>query len=71
MTTLTVLDYTAEVLHLCYILLTALFRFTVKAAVVVYVIGQYASEYYHQLSHWLSPLIRRANTTTLTHNFSL
>ncbi len=47
---LTFLDYSAEVLHLCYILLTALFRFTVKAAVAAYVIGQYVSEYYHQLS---------------------
>ena len=50
MTPLLILDYSAEVLHLCYILLTALFRFTVKAAVAAYVIGQYVSEYYHQLS---------------------
>ena len=44
------LDYAAEVLHLCYILLTALFRFTVKAAVFTYVLGQTAGTYYRSLT---------------------
>ena len=71
MTTLLLLDYAAEVLHLCYILTIALFRFTVKAAVFCYIVGQYASEYYHSLSDWLSPLIKRVNTTAPTYNISL
>ena len=44
------LDYAAEVLHLCYILLTALFRFTVKAAVFTYVLGQTVGNYYYSLT---------------------
>ena len=44
------LDYAAEVLHLCYLILTALFRFTVKAAVFTYVLGQTVGNYYHSLT---------------------
>ena len=68
---LTLLDYSAEVLHLCYILSIALFRFTVKAAVFTYVAWEYGSKYYHRLYDWLSPQIRRVYTTTPIHNVSL
>ena len=44
------LDYAAEVLHLCYILLTALFRLTVRLAVFTYVLGQTVGSYYHSLT---------------------
>ena len=71
MTTLLILDWTAEVLHLCYILSIAFFRFAVKAAVFIYVASEYASEYYHLLSDRLSPMIRRVDTTTPTDNISL
>lgn len=50
MKTLLILDYAAEVLHLCYILLTALFRLSVKAAVFCYVSGQTVGNYYHSLT---------------------
>ena len=44
------LDYAAEVLHLCYILLTALFRLTVRLAVFTYVLGQAVGNYYYSLT---------------------
>ena len=44
------LDYAAEVLHLCYILLTATFRLTLRLAVFTYVLGQTVGSYYHSLS---------------------
>ena len=44
------LDYAAEVLHLCYILLTALFRLTVRLAVFFYVLGQAVGNYYYSLT---------------------
>ena len=50
MKTLLILDYTAEVFHLCYLLLTALFRLTVKAAVFTYVLGQTVGNYYYSLT---------------------
>ena len=48
MKTLLILDYTAEVLHLCYILLTMLFRLTVRAAVFCYVSGETLGKAYGQ-----------------------
>ena len=45
MTLLTLLDYTAEVLHLCYLLAIALFRLTVQVAVVCYVAGEMVAKH--------------------------
>ena len=48
MKTLLILDYAAEVLHLCYILSIALFRLTVRAAVFCYVAGETLGKAYGQ-----------------------
>ena len=50
MTTLLILDYCAEILHLLYILTTALFRLLVKGAVVCFILGQTVGNYYHSLT---------------------
>ena len=59
MTTLLILDYCAEILHLLYILTTALFRLLVKGAVVCFILGQTARIYYDsltELSFEISPV---------------
>ena len=48
MKTLLILDYAAEVLHLCYILSIALFRITVRAAVFCYVAGETVGKAYYE-----------------------
>ena len=47
MTTLVILDYAAEILELLYIFTTALLRLTVRVAVLCYVAGKAAGDYYH------------------------
>ena len=59
MTTLLILDYCAEILHLLYILTTATLRLLVKGAVVCFILGQAARSYYDsltELSLELSPV---------------
>ena len=48
MKTLLILDWTAEVFHLCYILLTMVFRLTVRVAVFCYVAGETVGKAYGQ-----------------------
>ena len=50
MTTLLILDYCAEILHLLYIITTATLRLLVRGAVVCFILGQTARKYYDSLT---------------------